>query len=626
MLIGIFLMIFACISGQQVPRNIKTQEYKDLQQRLCRGWNTWYNNSVMSHVLLPEGVAISLCISGEKNNYLKDIFKVSRLTGRTEEVILGLRSDNGSYTSMKLKWDKTEIEVQSATDGDDIVLLIRPLGPTIDKLVIEGGILWGHDGLTGKNGDIISCILPGRSIEIRTTAAIDEDAYVSSNVPSLITSLEKEVGVYTGKSKSIDDIKSIIEKRRLEQISRMNKYDNLAEAFHAMQTILSWNTIYDAPNNRVITPVSRWWNYNWKGFVMFDWDTYFASYMLSFFNKDLAYANAIEITKAITPSGFIPNFSSPYGYSSWDRSEPPVGSMIINMIYKKYGEKWFLQEVYDELLSWNRWWAKNRVIRGYLAWGSDPVADSSYKSDHEFLGAILESGLDNSPMYDNVPFNPKTNTMEIADVGLMSLYIMDCNSLAEISDALGKSAEAKELRNRGAHYKTILSTLWDEKSGIFLNKRTDTDEKSSRISPTNFYPMLAKACTQKQAERMIKEHYFNKNEFYGVYVLPSISRNDPGFKDNNYWRGRIWAPMNFLVYLGMRNYDLANARKDLVEKSSALLMKSWNKNGAIYENYNAVTGEGDDVQNADNFYHWGALLTFISFIERGFMDPDSVRK
>jgi hypothetical protein len=45
--------------------------------------------------------------------------------------------------------------------------------------------------------------------------------------------------------------------------------------------------------------------------------------------------------------------------------------------------------------------------------------------------------------------------------------------------------------------------------------------------------------------------------------------------------------------------------------------------GHVYENYNAVSGAGDDVMNADKFYHWGALLGFISFIENGFVTaPD----
>ena len=98
------------------------------------------------------------------------------------------------------------------------------------------------------------------------------------------------------------------------------------------------------------------------------------------------------------------------------------------------------------------------------------------------------------------------------------------------------------------------------------NKRTDTGELSPRLSPTNFYPLLAKAPTQAQATRMIKEHLLNSEEFNTQWMMPSIAANDPAYKDQEYWRGRIWGPMNFLVYLGMRNYDLPEARKILAEK------------------------------------------------------------
>ena len=227
--------------------------------------------------------------------------------------------------------------------------------------------------------------------------------------------------------------------------------------------------------------------------------------------------------------------------TSWDRSQPPIGSTVILNIYKRYPEKWFLTEVYDELLRWNRWWPKNRDVSGYLCWGSQLVADTlpTFCQAHNLQAAKFESGLDNSPMYDSVPFNPQTNTMELADVGLMSIYIADCNSLADIADILGKSGDAAELRKRSLSYTHTLGSMWDDKAGIFLNLRLDTKQKSYRLSPTNFYPMLAKACSQAQAARMIKEHYYNPAEFYGEYVLPSIARNDPAFKDNDYWRGRI---------------------------------------------------------------------------------------
>ena len=58
--------------------------------------------------------------------------------------------------------------------------------------------------------------------------------------------------------------------------------------------------------DRVISPVSRIWSVNYCGYVLFCWDTYFAAYM-AFDNKELAYSNAIEITRTLTEGGFVPN-------------------------------------------------------------------------------------------------------------------------------------------------------------------------------------------------------------------------------------------------------------------------------------------------------------------------------
>jgi putative isomerase len=83
--------------------------------------------------------------------------------------------------------------------------------------------------------------------------------------------------------------------------------------------------------------------------------------------------------------------------------------------------------------------------------------------------------------------------------------------------------------------------------------------------------------TQKQADRIINGHFYNPDEFWGDYILQSIAFNDPAYKASDYWRGRVWGPMNFLVYLGLRNYKLENARKDLVAKSKELFIRQWLK-------------------------------------------------
>jgi hypothetical protein len=108
-----------------------------------------------------------------------------------------------------------------------------------------------------------------------------------------------------------------------------------------------------------------------------------------------------------------------------------------------------------------------------------------------------------------------------------------CLALEEIARILGREEDRRELRGRGDKYAAALATLWDEKPGIYLNRRTDTGEASSRLSPTNFYPPIAKAPTEEQARRMIREHYFNPREFHGEWVMPPIARNVPGYEDRN---------------------------------------------------------------------------------------------
>jgi neutral trehalase len=336
-------------------------------------------------------------------------------------------------------------------------------------------------------------------------------------------------------------------------------------------------------------------------------------------DRDLAYADALEILREATIQGFVPNYARGGGWKSADRSEPPVGAITVLGLYKQFGDRWLLRDSFLPLLRWNRWWTEHRDTGGYLSWGSDGQNEPQNLDDTSRgtrVGAILESGLDNSPMYDDAVFDEKTHLLEFADVGLMSLYIADCDALAEIADVLHETAAAVELRARSARYKEKLATLWSPADGIFLNKDLHTGVYSHRLSPTNFYPLLARAATPAQAAQMIGRHLTNENEFWGEWILPSIARNDPSFPDQNYWRGRIWGPMNYLVYLGLRNYDDADTRREFATKSYALFAKEWRARGHVHENYNAISGTGDDVANSDRFYHWGALLGWIEYLEQ----------
>ena len=123
-------------------------EYQDLKRRLARGWNTWNTRSVLSHVLLPEGFALNLGLreyAGRR--YLKEAL-IGRRDPEDEQIIPGPRSYDGRYTELMLAWRGIEMLIQSATDGDDLLLLVTPranqLRPAL--LVAETGMLWNRPG------------------------------------------------------------------------------------------------------------------------------------------------------------------------------------------------------------------------------------------------------------------------------------------------------------------------------------------------------------------------------------------------------------------------------------------------------------------------------------------------
>ena len=93
---------------------------------------------------------------------------------------------------------------------------------------------------------------------------------------------------------------------------------------------------------------------------------------------------------------------------------------------------------------------------------------------------------------------------------------------------------------------------------------------------------------------------------------------DPDFPKQRYWKGAVWPPLNFLVYLGLRNYGFTDARNELADKSRALFLKEWRRKGYVSENYSSITGSGDDERlSSDRFHSWGTLMGIISFIEAG---------
>lgn len=607
-------------------------KYNEMKKSYLNGWHTWNVRSVLSHVYLPDGFALNVAFKEyREGHYLKETL-VGRFVneyGREPAEIAypGAHAFDESYTEMTLTWCDMVIRVESAVEEDELVLLVTPVKKQMRPamLVLEGGFLWGRAGWVEKQGDMLIAHTPNGSRAVYTTGQQTEDLNIPVQTAFLSVILDGPVVFSVGKKRSLVEVQELIAGNKEKHDAKSARFGELQSMYEAMESALGWDTIYDAKHDRVVSPVSRLWSIGSGGYVLFCWDNFFAGFMASLGSRELAYSNLREILNEQTPDGFVPNFAYATGQCSADRSQPPVGSAMLLEVYRIYREKWIVEDMYEDLLRWNRWFAEHRMNeRGAFCWGSEKIPvlyGNRWESDgvNDRFGAALESGLDNSPMYDDVPFNKVTNRLELEDVGLTGLYILDCCSLMELAKVIGKDADISELQVRKEKACAGLEGLWDEKNGFYYNRRTDTGEFSRRISPTNFYALFSPEVTLER-QRRIAEHYYDPEEFYGEWMLPSIARNDPAYLDQEYWRGRIWATLNFLVYLALIRTGLEDVRHDLAQKSAKLFLKEWTEHRHVHENYSAITGEGCDSGNSDKFYHWGALLCVIAMADAGYIE------
>jgi len=101
---------------------------------------------VLSHVWLPGGFALDLCLKHiPQLAYLEEAL-IGRRGADAELVLPGPNAYDGSYTSLELSWKGIPFQVQSATDENGLVILVKPLPDSAApaRLEIETGLLWSR--------------------------------------------------------------------------------------------------------------------------------------------------------------------------------------------------------------------------------------------------------------------------------------------------------------------------------------------------------------------------------------------------------------------------------------------------------------------------------------------------
>jgi hypothetical protein len=139
----------------------------------------------------------------------------------------------------------------------------------------------------------------------------------------------------------------------------------------------------------------------------------------------------------------------------------------------------------------------------------------------------------------------------------------------------------------------------------------------THLTPMNFYPLICGAPDRVRADRALSILY-DPDQFWLRYLVPTVSKKDPMWERQTYWRGQVWPPCNYLLWLGLLRYADGAHQAEFARRSVQLFMLNWNEKRESGENYQSTDGTVGGMPH----YSWGPLLCEIAVEALAATGPD----
>jgi len=201
--------------------------------------------------------------------------------------------------------------------------------------------------------------------------------------------------------------------------------------------------------------------------------------------------------------------------------------------------------------------------------------------------------------------------------------------LAQIADLLGKSEQAKALRQQADQLsQRINQCFFDVKSGFYYDRQiTATDTVDAQgcsgtlltqrgRGPEGWSPLWTGIATPAQAAAVAKV-MLNPAEFNTLVPLGTAALSNPAYHPDIYWRGRVWLDQWYFGVMALQSYGYQSDARQL---AATLLQQAQGLAGhaSIRENYHPQTGAN---QGATNF-SWSAAHLYLMYRQLAITEPE----
>lgn len=320
---------------------------------------------------------------------------------------------------------------------------------------------------------------------------------------------------------------------------------------------------------------------------LYDWDLYFETLFLSYFGVYKFCRNNVELfLDRQHPSGFI---ARTYG-TSFPRPrhhfKPFLAQTALLGARQAKDFRWLEGKYFDRLKSYLHYWF----------WYCD--ADKN--------GLCYWDGSDASGMDNQARRLGLDNVMEFEGVDLNCYLVRELDAMAEIAKSLARPEEAERFQAHATELRAkINDVFWDEEDGFYYDRSEKTGKLNKIKSIAGFFPLWVGAVPADRAERLVKEHLINKEEFWLKYPVATWSKSEPDYYQERKggectWMGATWIPTNYMVFRGLVNYSYIDIAHELADKTYEMVVSE----SDLREYYNGETGAG---QGLAPFWGWSSL-------------------
>ena len=395
---------------------------------------------------------------------------------------------------------------------------------------------------------------------------------------------------------------------------------------------------YTVPNGRV-------YPFQWN------WDSAFVALGFDSFDRDRAWTEVETLLGAQWEDGFVPHivfWQDDEGYfpgpAVWGTArspatsgitQPPVAATVVRRLWDSAvtagDSRAFrprVERIYDRLLAWHRWFADVRdpehrgIVIAVHPWETgrdnspewdapgEPIDVSAVgdytrrdtghldakmrptKLEYDRYLALVQHGR--AQHWDHAAI-ARSSPFQVADVGMSMILLRANRDLLALARMLDRDGD--EIAGWIARAEAGIDWLWDDDAACWCSRDLLTGRHSGFVTSASFLSFYAGLADREKDAATLA--HLDRIGARVAYLMPSLDPDDPGFQMIRYWRGPVWAVVNWMIGTGLAEAGHAVAATRVQGDTLALIARN-----GFYEAFSPVDGTGS---GGDDF-SWTAAI------------------